>query len=131
MEDGARVFDYLWNDPMIFITENPFCGASVLHIKGPLRVPVGSELRRSVSTLLRRGGRRILVDLSRVSALDAGGVGELVDAYNTTVAARGVFRIVAAAPRVRELLDRAGLVDLLSDGARTWSAEAQPNGRVA
>jgi anti-anti-sigma factor len=116
---------------MIHIDEKNLCGASMLRLHGPLRVPVGGELRRSVGTLLRRGGRRILLDLSRVSALDAGGLGELINAYNMTVAAHGVLQVVNASARVRELLDRAGVVRLLSGDAGAWSISAQPSDRVA
>lgn len=140
--EGSRV-EYLWplpsrgggplsgNDLMIYINETLLCGTSVVGIQGPLRVPVEGELRRSISSLLRRGGRRILLDLSRVSALDAGGVGELVAVYNMAVAAQGTVRIVNTTSRVRELLDRVGLFDLLSGNARQWSDAPQASDRVA
>jgi hypothetical protein len=38
----------------------------------------------NVYSLLLDGERRILLDLGRLSDLDAGGVGELVHAFNTT-----------------------------------------------
>jgi anti-anti-sigma factor len=116
---------------MIDVREERSPGISILKIQGPLRVPVGAELRRSVHTLLRRGGRRILLDLSRVSAADAGGIGELIHVYNMTIAARGVLRIVAATARVRELLDRAGVFDLLSGDVRPWSVPPHLGDRVA
>jgi anti-anti-sigma factor len=116
---------------MISIDEKRWCGASVLRIHGPLRVPVGRELRRSVNTLLRRGGQQILLDLSHVPAMDASGLGELVHLYNMATAGRGVLRVVEATARVRQLLDRAGLVDLLTGDARQWPITAQPNDRVA
>jgi anti-anti-sigma factor len=116
---------------MISIDENRWCGTSVLRVHGPLRVPVGRELRRSVTTLLRRGGQRILLDLSRVPALDAGGLGELVYLYNLATAAHAVLRVVEATARVRQLLDRAGLVDLLTGEARRWPITVQRSDRVA
>jgi anti-anti-sigma factor len=116
---------------MIQIDEKNLCGASVLRVHGPLRVPVGGELRRSVTRLLRRGGRRILLDLSLVSALDAGGLGELIHVHNMTAAAHGVLQIVNATARVRELLDRAGVVRLLGGDAEVWSIPEQPRDRVA
>jgi anti-anti-sigma factor len=87
---------------------------TVLHIVSRLRAPVSTELRHRVHALLRRGERRILLDLSRVSDLDAAGVGELVRAYNMTSAANGVLRVAHAFGRVRELLTRVGLFDLLN-----------------
>jgi anti-anti-sigma factor len=86
---------------------------SVIHVRN-LRVPVGGELRRSVHALLRSGRRRILLDLAKVSDIDAAGLGELVGAYNTTIAANGVLRIANASLKVRELLVRVGLFERLS-----------------
>ena len=97
---------------------------SILHIAGPLRVPLDLELRRTVHASLRRGFRRIVLNLASVSDLDAGGVGELVRMFNLAAAAHGELRIANASPRVRELLDRARVFDLLTGDARRWWPEA-------
>jgi anti-anti-sigma factor len=88
-----------------------FC---IVYVAGPLRVPIGRELRRSVRHLLRRGERAIVLDLAQVSRIDAAGVGELVRAYNMTVAVDGLLRVVNATGWVGEILKRVGLFDLLS-----------------
>jgi anti-anti-sigma factor len=116
---------------MIDVREKRWSSLSVLQIQGSLRVPVGGELREVVHTLLTRRGRRILLDLSRVSAVDAGGVGEVVHVYNMTIAAQSALRIVAASARVRELLRRAGLFDLLSRDGAPWRVPSPADGRVA
>jgi anti-anti-sigma factor len=54
-----------------------------------------------------------MLDLARVSRIDAAGVGELVRAYNMTTAAGGVLRIANATTMVRELLELAGLFELM------------------
>jgi anti-anti-sigma factor len=87
---------------------------AVLHVQGPLRVPTDDEVRHDVRALLCRGERSIVLDLGRVSAIDAAGVGQLVRAYNLTRAVNGTLRIKHAAPKVREMLIRAGLFDRLS-----------------
>lgn len=108
--------------PMILVGEERSRGLTILHIEGPLRVPVNGELRHSVQALLRRGVRRILVNLAGVWYLDAAGIGELVHMYNMTTAACGVLRITEATPRVHELLGHAGLFDLLSASSeQSWS----------
>jgi anti-anti-sigma factor len=89
-------------------------GPAILHVEGSLRVPLGEELRQDVRTLLCRGERSIVLDLGRVSAIDAAGVGQLVRAYNLTRAVDGTLRIKHAAPKVREMLVRAGLFNRLS-----------------
>ena len=90
---------------------------SILEVEGTLRVPVNSELSQRIRALLSCGERRILLDLSRLSDIDAAGVGELVRAFNTTSAAGGVLQIAHASRRVRQLLDIAGVLKLLTAGA--------------
>jgi anti-anti-sigma factor len=88
--------------------------ACTLYVEGPLRVPLSHNLRAKVRRLLRRGERAILLDLGGVSRIDAAGVGELVRAYNMTVAIDGALRIVHTTDWVREILKRVGLFDLFS-----------------
>ena len=100
---------------MILVREEQRSGGVwILYIQGPLRVPLNRDLRHRVQALLRRGAQRILVNLAGVWDLDAGGVGELVRLYNVAVQSRADVRIAETTPRVRQLLDRAGLLELLS-----------------
>lgn len=99
---------------MIRLREERSGGVRILYVEGPLRVPLNGDLCHSVHTLLRCGARRILVNLGGVRDLDAGGVGELVRVYNVALRSQNDLRISEATPWVRELLDRAGLLELLS-----------------
>ena len=87
---------------------------STLEVGQTLRVPVNYQLRHKVQALLNRGERRILLDLARLSEIDAAGVGELIRAFKSTSAARGVLRITHPSRRVRRLLQTAGLLQLLT-----------------
>jgi anti-anti-sigma regulatory factor len=88
----------------------------VLYLEGPLRIPLNGGLRHNVRALLRRGERVIQLDLSRVPKIDAGGVGELVRSYNMATEADGVLQIARPTAWVREVLQRVGLFDVLSQG---------------
>jgi anti-anti-sigma factor len=88
----------------------------VVVVEGPLRVPETRWLRRRIRAHLRRGERTIVLDLARVSRIDAAGVGELVRAYNMATRAGGTLRIVHATSWVREILERVGLFGVLSAG---------------
>jgi len=88
-----------------------------VHVEDPLRTPVSRALHHNVRELLRRGERRIVLDMSAVSHIDAGGVGELVRALNMTADMHGILRIANATRWVRELLERAHLLDLLGGEA--------------
>ena len=109
---------------MTCVREERSPGVSILHITGPLRVPLSRDLQSAVHAVLRGGVRRIELNLAAVSDLDAGGVGELVQVYNLSAAAHCVLRIVSTPSRVRELLCKAGLFDLLTKDARWWWPQA-------
>ena len=88
--------------------------SGIVPVAGPLLVPVNQALRESVRTLLRQGERVIVLDLGQVTRIDAAGVGELVRAFNLTAAVNGRLLITNGRARVREVLDRAGVLDLLT-----------------
>jgi ABC-type transporter Mla MlaB component len=106
------------------IREERSPGVSILHISGPLRVPLSRDLELAVHAVLRRGVRRTELNLAAVSDLDAGGVGELVQLYNLAADARCVLRMVGTPARVQALLCKAGLFDLLTKDARWWWPQA-------
>ena len=109
---------------MTDVREERSPGVSILHISGPLRVPLSRDLELAVHAVLRGGVRRIVLNLAAVSDLDAGGVSELVQVYNLAAGAHSVLRIVSAPARVQELLCKAGLFDLLTKDARWWWPQA-------
>ena len=109
---------------MTFVREERSPGVSTLHISGPLHVPLSRDLELAVHAILRGGVRRIELNLAAVSNLDAGGVGELVQAYNMAAGAHCALRIVSTPARVRELVCKAGLFDLLIKDARWWWPQA-------
>ena len=77
------------------------------------RLPLNDELPHLVRTLLRCGEGRVVLDLTGVATIDAAGIGELVQAYNVASAADGVLQIANTTSRVREMLERVGLFDVL------------------
>ena len=85
-----------------------------VHVTGPLLAPVSRVMRDSVGARLRLGERRIVLDLSSISGIDAAGIGELVRIFNMSAAAYGALRVVHASARVREMLERSQLFELLS-----------------
>ena len=87
---------------------------NIVPVEDPLRTPISRALRYKVHELLRRGERRIVLDMSGVSSIDAGGVGELVRTLNMTANVNGVLRIANASRWVRELLEHAHVFDRLS-----------------
>jgi anti-anti-sigma factor len=75
-------------------------------------------LRVWVRAALRQGRRRLVVDLARVSRIDAAGVGELVRAYNMALASDGVLRVQNSSSWVQRILELVGLFTILTTGER-------------
>jgi anti-anti-sigma factor len=90
--------------------------SETLRLDGALRTPVDVVLRSRVESLLQDGVRRVLLDLSGVSDIDAAGVGELIHVFNMVAAAGGVLEIGRMSPHVRRVLDVAGVHGLLTAG---------------
>jgi anti-anti-sigma factor len=87
---------------------------AVLELEGDLRIPRNGGVRQQIEALLARSERRILVNLARVSAMDAAGVGALVEGYGNACRAGGVLQVTGASRRVLCLLDLAGVLGFLS-----------------
>ena len=87
---------------------------SILQVEGALRGAEITEFSRRVETLLHRGERRILLDLSHLSNIDAAGVGGLVQAFNATSRLGGVLQITNARGHVRRILEVTGVLPLLN-----------------
>jgi len=103
---------------------------SVVHIAGALRAPTGDRLLRQVQSVLGHGARRIVLNLARLTDLDAEGIAELVRAYDASFAAGGVLRIAHTPERIRELLRRVGLLDLLEDDSTFADEDETSSGRT-
>jgi anti-anti-sigma factor len=88
----------------------------VVCLDGPLLAPLTDELSRRIRSLCRRGERTIVLDLARVSRIDAAGIGQLVRAYNVAVAADSRLQIVHVTRWPHEMLELVGLLTLLSAG---------------
>jgi anti-sigma B factor antagonist len=86
----------------------------IITVEGALRVPIDAHVMRRVHAVLRDGVRRVRLDLSRLSSIDAAGVGELVSVFNATKAAGGVLDISHASRRVRRILEVTGVYALLT-----------------
>ena len=86
----------------------------IISVEGALSAPFETRLMQRVQAVLRRGARRVRLDLSRLFSIDAAGVGELVAVFNATKAAGGVLDISHAGRKVRQVLEATGVYALLT-----------------
>jgi anti-sigma B factor antagonist len=79
--------------------------AVVLEIMGRITLGAGSTtFRELISSIVRAGGKRIVLDLSHVSYIDSSGVGELVSATTTAGNSGAKLVLCHPAPRPMDLL---------------------------
>ena len=93
-----------------------------LELQGSLRAPIDGVLRSRVESLIDGGVRRVSLDLSGVSDIDAAGVGELMQIFTTVTTAGGALEIERMNPHVRRVLEVSGVLGLLDveyPGARS------------
>jgi len=68
-----------------------------------------NELGETLSEEIERGGRRIVLDLSKVSYMSSAGLRELVAAYRKLQDAFGDLRLAQPSARVQDVLEMSGL----------------------
>jgi anti-anti-sigma factor len=78
---------------------------AVLDMGGQLRtVGSGVALPDTIRRLLNEGQNRILLNLSGISSIDAGGLSDLLESHNTVNGRGGELKFLYLTQRVRELM---------------------------
>src|SRR5438105_2913426 len=89
-------------------------GVSVLRFKANAELTHSAqeleELRREV---LEQSDSRVIIDLSRVTRIDSGGLGQLMSCYSHLVKNRGALKVLNPKPEIRKLLDMTGLSTII------------------
>lgn len=83
-------------------------GHVLVTVSGEIDIATVAQLRDRLAGPAS-GGRRVIVDLSRVSFIDAAGVGVLAGAAALATARGGSLRLAAASRQVRRVLTLTGL----------------------
>ena len=81
-------------------------GVAIVTVTGDITSNRGGNvlLRDKMQSLLLQGYKNLLLDLSSVSHVDSGGLGELVQAYVSTKNRGGSLRLLHVTKRLRDLL---------------------------
>ena len=91
---------------------------SIVDLAGRLTLGDGScTLRDTVRDLIRRGERRILLNLRDVTFIDSAGLGEMVGSYATLVNQGGHIKLLHAGNKIVDVLRAAKLSLLLENFA--------------
>jgi anti-sigma B factor antagonist len=87
------------------IAQRVAAGIAVFELSGHLVFDEGDRIfRDQVKAFAAAGGRRLIVDLSRVSYVDSGGIGSLVEMYLHLVRRGGQLKILRPSVASRRVL---------------------------
>jgi anti-sigma B factor antagonist len=88
------------------IAQRVAAGIAVFELSGHLVFDEGDRIfRDQVKAFAAAGGRRLIVDLSRVSYVDSGGVGSLVEMYLHLMKRGGQLKILRPSVAARRVLE--------------------------
>jgi anti-sigma B factor antagonist len=79
---------------------------TVVDVTGSITIGAGGaeQLADKVRSLLQQGQKKILVNLAGVAYMDSAGLGELVQAYSTTMRNGGALKLLNATSKLKDLL---------------------------
>jgi anti-sigma B factor antagonist len=86
---------------------------AVVHLTGELDLAVGVEIQTALDCAVKRGARTIVIDLSRVTFIDAYGIGLIVRARRSAIEQGVRFGVSGLEGQVAYTFALAGLGDLL------------------
>jgi len=89
-------------------------GVAIVRVNEPrLLYPLLSEFSSSITSLITAGERKLLLDLSHVTAVDSATIGCLMDLYHEAAAAGGVLKLSGVQKRVETMLTMTGAHEAL------------------
>ena len=90
---------------MMKVTSRQVDGVTIVDLSGRITLGEGSAvLRDTVHELLRKGQKKILLNLAEVSYIDSSGIGELVSAYTSIRNQAGDLKLLNLTKKVHDLL---------------------------
>ena len=86
---------------------------SVIEIEGKIVLGEGdTEIKQAVDDLIKRGGRKIILNLARVPYLDSAGLGEVIRCFTTVRKSGGNLKLLSPNKRIIDLLTITHLIDV-------------------
>jgi len=90
-------------------------GVTVIDISGSMTLAEASELSDMIHDFVRKGRKKIILNLSEVRYLDSSGIGQLVSGYATVKKNGGQLKILHLSKKVQDLLSVTSLYKIFED----------------
>jgi len=85
----------------------------VIDVDGKMLLGDGDvEVKKTVDDLLKRGNKKILLNLAKVPYLDSAGLGEIIRCFTALRRSGGSFKLLSPNKRVVDLLHITKLLDV-------------------
>jgi anti-sigma B factor antagonist len=95
------------------LTERQIGAVTVLDLVGKLTIDHDAQrLKDKINSLIQQGRTQIVLDLTDVSYIDSGGLGQLVASYGSVVKTNGGLKLLGVSKRNHDLLSITRLVTL-------------------
>ena len=119
------------------LTERQIGAVTVLDLVGKLTIDHDAQrLKDKINSLIQQGRTQIVLNLTDVSYIDSGGLGQLVASYGSVAKTSGGLKLLGVSKRNHDLLSITRLVTLfdavrLREGSRREFSHARdgPRGR--
>lgn len=100
---------------------------TVVAPQGDLDMAAADQMKRTLTELVDKGGRKLLVDLERVAYIDSSGMGALVAAMKHARTSGGDLRLCSLQDDVRAIFEMTRLIKAVtvhgdrSEALRAWT----------
>ncbi len=85
----------------------------IIDVEGKILFGEGdAEIKRAVDEILKKGGRKILLNLAGVPYLDSAGLGEIIRCFTTLRKNNGSFKLLSPNRRIIDLFNIANLLNV-------------------
>ncbi len=92
-------------------SDNP----AVVDVEGRITHNEGVALGQTVRDLVKKGHKKIVLNLRKVDYLDSSGIGELVKSYTFAKKHGGELKTIFLTPRVKEIFELTSLSSIFED----------------
>lgn len=97
----------------LVLTERQIGAVTVLDLVGKLTIDHDAQrLKDKINSLIQQGRTQIVLNLTDVSYIDSGGLGQLVASYGSVAKASGRLKLLGVSKRNHDLLSITRLVTL-------------------
>ena len=97
----------------LVLTERQIGAVTVLDLVGKLTIDHDAQrLKDKINSLIQQGRTQIVLNLTDVSYIDSGGLGQLVASYGSVAKASGGLKLLGVSKRNHDLLSITRLVTL-------------------